>query len=59
MAKILHLLTRPDDSFALAIAETQRGDSANQVEVIDLTAGEPDYAQLVEKVFAADSIETW
>ena len=59
MPKILHLLTRSDDSLALAIAAAQQGDPANQVEVIDLTVGEPAYAQLVEKVFAADSIETW
>lgn len=59
MAKILHLLTRPDDDLAKTIGRIQQGDPSNEVEVVDLSAGEPDYAGLVEKVFAADSIETW
>ena len=59
MAKILHLLTRPDDSLAFTIATMQKGNPANEVEVVDLLAGRPDYQQLVEKIFDADSIETW
>ncbi len=59
MAKILHLLTRPDEELARTIGRIQRLDPANEVEVLDLSAGETDYAQLVEKIFAADSIETW
>jgi hypothetical protein len=59
MAKILHLLTRPDDDLARTIGHIQQADPANEVEVVDLSAGETDYARLVEKIFAADSIETW
>lgn len=59
MAKILHLLTRPDDDLAKTMVRIQQTDPANMVEVVDLSAGESDYARLVEKIFAADSIETW
>jgi len=59
MAKILHLLTRPDDDLAKTIGRLQQSDPANRVEVVDLSRGEPDYARLVEQVFAADAIETW
>jgi hypothetical protein len=59
MAKILHLLTRPDDDLAKTIGHLQQSDPANVVELVDLSAGEADYARLVEKVFSADSIETW
>jgi hypothetical protein len=59
MAMILHLLTRPDDELPRAIGRIQQSDPANEVEVMDLSAGEADYARLVEKIFAADSIEAW
>jgi len=29
------------------------------VEVVDLNVQHPDYAALLEKIFAADSIEVW
>ena len=30
-----------------------------QVETVDLTNGEPDYADLLQKIFAADSVAVW
>lgn len=55
----LHILTRPADDLVTALIETQRAVPENVVEVVDLTAPEPDYAALVEKVFAAGSVATW
>ncbi|HTH50203.1 MAG TPA: hypothetical protein VMB21_22000 [Candidatus Limnocylindria bacterium] len=59
MAKQLHILTQPADEVARTIIDTQRAQSGHEVEVVDLTVAEPDYAALVEKVFAADSVATW
>ena len=59
MARVLHLLTRPDDELARTVGCIQQSDPGSEVEMVDLSAGETDYARLVEKIFAADSIETW
>jgi hypothetical protein len=56
---ILHILTKPGDPLADAIISAQKSDSDRAVEVVDLSSGEPDYAALVEKIFAAASIEVW
>ena len=59
MTTHLHILTRPADDLVAALIEMQRAAPENAVEVVDLTAPEPDYAALVEKVFAAGSVATW
>lgn len=59
MTTKLHILTRPADDLAAALIEAQRADPENALEVVDLTAPDPDYAALVEKVFAAGSVATW
>jgi len=59
MPQLLHIITRPDDSLAQEIISRQKQDTGNQVEVVDLTAGEPDYRELARKIFAADSVEVW
>lgn len=59
MTTKLHILTRPADDLVTALIEAQRAVPENAVEVVDLTAPEPDYAALVEKVFAAGSVATW
>jgi hypothetical protein len=59
MALILHIVTRPNDSLAQEIVARQKTNGANQVEVVDLTAEKADYRELLEKIFAADSVETW
>lgn len=59
MAKQLHILTQPADEVARTIIEIQQARPGHKVEVVDLTQPEPDYAALVEKVFAADSVATW
>ena len=59
MAKILHLLTRPDDALPQAIIRSQQNAPDHEVEVVDLSQAEPDYPRLIEQIFAADSIATW
>lgn len=55
----LHVLTRPPDEFVTRLIADQRGLPDVEVEVIDLTAGEPDYARLLERILSADSVATW
>jgi hypothetical protein len=59
MATVLHLLTRPADDLVTAVLAAQRQRPELAVEVVDLTQPEPDYAALVARVFAADSVATW
>ena len=59
MRTLLYILTRPNDVLAAEITARQCGQPEHQVEVVDLTAGEPDYRLLLEKVFEADSVQVW
>ena len=59
MRTILHVRTQPDDSLQRIVAEQQRALPGSTVEVVDLSQGSPDYDSLVEKVFAADSVQVW
>jgi hypothetical protein len=59
MRTILHILTKPDDSLAQEIISKQRENSGNKIEVMDFNRGEPNYKELLEKIFAADSVEVW
>jgi len=59
MRAVLHILTRPNDTLACEIIAQQQKDGENRVVVEDLTKHSPDYKQLLENIFAADSVETW
>jgi len=59
MRAVLHINTRPDDALALAMLAGQSGQADLRVDVVDLTTPEPNYAELLERIFAADSIEVW
>ncbi|MBI4664615.1 MAG: hypothetical protein HY735_37965 [Verrucomicrobia bacterium] len=59
MRRLLHILTKPDDTFAQAVIEAQRQLPDHAVMVVDLAASEPDYAALLEEIFAADSVQVW
>jgi len=59
MPRILHILTRPDDALARDLIARQKRLAGNEVEVVDLTVADPDYKTLLEKIFAADSVESW
>jgi hypothetical protein len=59
MRTILHILTRAEDVLSRDIIERQREFSDVQIDVVELTDAAPDYDALVEKIFAADSIEVF
>jgi len=59
MPILLHILTEPGDTLANEIIAKQRADSANKIDVVDLTEAEADYKKLLEKIFAADSVQVW
>ena len=59
MRTILHIVTRAEDALSRDIIEQQRGLADVQMDVVDLTTSAPDYNALLEKIFAADSIEVF
>ena len=59
MRTILHILTKPDDELAAKVIARQKTQSENQVEVVDLTVATPDYRELLQKIYQADSVQTW
>jgi hypothetical protein len=61
MKQVLHILTRKEDDLARAILEKQRdmGSAEFVVETADLTVENPDYSELLEKIFKADSVSVW
>jgi hypothetical protein len=59
MHSVLHILTRPNDALAREVVARQKGCSGNNVEVVDLTLPAPDYKNLLEEIFAAESVECW
>jgi len=58
MSHCLHLMIRPDDTLALELIEQQR-QQGHDVHVFDLSAEQPDYASILEEVFAANSVAVW
>ena len=59
MAVLLHILTQPGDTLARQVIARQREQPEQQVVVFDLAVAEPDYAKLLEQIFAADSVAVW
>jgi hypothetical protein len=59
MPRVLHIVTRPEDALAREIIARQREKQRDGIEIVDLTKPQPDYGQLLEKIFAADSVESW
>ena len=57
MRTILHILTRPEDELTRELIERQRALPETKVETAALVEGTADYDVVVEKIFAADSIE--
>jgi hypothetical protein len=58
MRTILHILTKPEDDLTRTIIETQRTLTDTRIQVETLTPMS-DYGALLEKIFAADSVEVW
>jgi hypothetical protein len=59
MRTILHIVTRAEDPLSRDIIKRQREFADVQIDVVELTASAPDYDALIEKIFAADSIEVF
>ena len=59
MKKALHILTRPNDELAARVIGRQRAQPDAEILAVDLAATPPDYADLLEKIFAADSVAVW
>lgn len=59
MNHILHITTRRDDAFAKSVIEQEQSQPETRCEVIDLTKRDANYDELVQKIFAADSVQVW
>ena len=59
MRTILHIFTRPEDELRRELIAQQQAMDATTVEFVDLTSGSADYNAIVDKIFAADSVEVW
>jgi hypothetical protein len=59
MRRLLHIVTEAEDPFAAEIIKLQRALPDCEVEVVRLTGRESDYAALLDKIFAADSVQVW
>lgn len=58
MSKVLQILTKPDSKREIQSKPVVDGDKVS-VEVVDLTIAQPDYGQLVDKIFEADRVQVW
>lgn len=59
MKTILHILTAEPDAFVADLMSRQRVLPDCAIEVVDLTVSSPDYRELLDQIFHADSIVTW
>jgi hypothetical protein len=59
MRHVLHIVTKTNDAVAEAVVSNQKSLPQTKMEVVDLTGEQPDYTDLVKKIFAADSIQVW
>jgi len=56
---VLHIVTKPNDTLAAEVIAKQRTLTGLLVKVADLTVIDPDYQNVLEEIFAADSVEVW
>ena len=59
MKRILHILTNENDAVADRLISAQQAQVDGEVVTADLTVVTPDYARLLEEIFAADSVTVW
>lgn len=59
MKTILHILTRENDPLARECMDNERAHAETRVVVLSLTTSNPNYDQLLDQIFEADSISIW
>lgn len=59
MRRVLLVLTTSLDPLNDVVTETERSLPGHQFEVADLTVESPDYGQLLDAIFAAESVQVW
>jgi hypothetical protein len=59
LKRILHILTNENDAVAGRLISEQRAQADTEVAIADLTVAAPDYAGLLQEIFAADSVTVW
>ncbi|HEX4120110.1 MAG TPA: hypothetical protein VH619_05800 [Verrucomicrobiae bacterium] len=59
MPRILHILTRPDDPQAREVIRCQKANPQHEIEIVDLMKPNPNYKDLLHKIFHSDSVESW
>jgi hypothetical protein len=59
MATLLHIVTRTDDALSKEIISFQQAPLESSTVIADLTGDAPDYKNLLEQIFAADSVTVW
>jgi hypothetical protein len=53
------MVTRTDDALAAQVIAAQRRQPELEVREVNLTTPGPDYENLLEEIFAADSVTAW
>jgi len=59
MRQILNILTETNRDLASSVIDSQKAETGVQVEVVDMASGDVDYDQLLDQIFAADSVQVW
>ena len=59
MRQILNILTEANRDLVSSVIDSQKAQKDVQVAVVDLASGDVDYDQLLDQIFAADSVEVW
>jgi len=59
MTKVLHIMTKGDDSTAIIVIEKQRENTQLEVRTVKLDAASPDYAAVIRQIFEADRVIVW
>lgn len=58
MPKLLNIVTR-NDEFVKDVLREEEELYGGDIEVFDLTRPDPDYAKLLERIFACEKIHVW
>lgn len=59
MKTALHLFGKGENELAKQVIDLQRAEQDCKVEVAELEKAQVDYRELLEKIFAADSVHIW